>query len=73
MSPRGLRRFTGALQFTVLLVVLLASAPLAQAQVDGTARAPASGRTSTSQLPTLGDGSGLGAGAERSLGDRIAR
>jgi predicted Zn-dependent protease len=72
MSPRGLRRLTGALQFTVLLVVLLASAPLAKAQADGTARAPASGPTSTSQLPTLGDGSGLGAGAERRLGDRIA-
>jgi predicted Zn-dependent protease len=42
------------------------------AQSD-TTRPTAAGRSQGGQLPTLGDGSELGASAERRLGDRIAR
>ena len=59
----------------VLLAVLLATAwvPPLQAQGDTTAKPPTANRPNTGQLPTLGDGSELGASAERRLGDRIAR
>ena len=59
----------------VALVLALAGlwAAPAGAQGDGTARSAPTPRTSNSGLPMLGDGSELGASAERRLGDRIAR
>ncbi len=54
--------------------VALASTQLSHAQVEGaSSRVPTTGKSHNAQLPTLGDGSDLGASAERRMGDRIAR
>jgi len=55
-------------------VLVCAALPPGQAQSDGAVRAATpTPRPGSSQLPMLGDGSELGASAERRLGDRIAR
>jgi predicted Zn-dependent protease len=56
-----------------LAAALLAQPPGAVAEGEVAPRGPTASRTGSSQLPMLGDGSELGASAERRLGERIAR
>lgn len=64
-----------ARRYAVVLAAALACAATAPvpAQGDAAPRTAAGNRAAGGQLPTLGDGSELGASAERRLGDRIAR
>jgi len=68
---RGIARIA---KLALLLAGMLVSAVSAQ-EASSTPRAAPSvlARPTTGQLPALGDGSELGAAAERRLGDRIAR
>jgi len=62
-----------ALLTAALVLASVASVPPVRAQAETAPRATGPQRSGGGQLPALGDGSELGASAERRLGDRIAR